>query len=196
VMAVVNHRFRYIFLAERRCASRVLSDVLSFQPGSEFLSPHHAAYHEVVDNSPALQQFPMHSSQEYTVFSVVRNPADILVTMHRSNSFQEYMRHMSHGRTCMFFQHVHAADAVLRYENLEHDLNTFLKGLGAPEVTIPYKEEYVTGLKNPWPSYYEKRDIDFILSVFPEIERWGYTDIIRQEWEKWQLQMTNGTSSS
>jgi len=195
-MAVVNHRYRYIFLAERRCASRVLSDVLLSQPGSEYVSPHHAPYSEVVDSCPALQWFPERSSQEYPAFSVVRNPADMLVSMHKSNSFQEYTRHMSYSHVCMFFRHVHAADVVLRYENLEHDLNAFLRGLGAPEVTIPYKEEYVTGLKNPWPSYYEERDIDFILSVFPEIERWCYTDIIRQEWEQWQLQMTNGTLSS
>lgn len=195
-MAVVNHYFRYIFLAERRCASRVLSDVLMSKYGSEFVSPHHASYSEVVDSRPALQLFPQYSSQEYLAFSVVRNPADILVSMHKSNSFQEYMQHISYSQSGLFFQHVHAADVVLRYENLEHDLNAFLRGRGAPEVTIPYKEEYVTGLKNPWPSYYEERDIDFILSVFPEIERWGYTDIIRQEWEQWQLQMTNGTSSS
>jgi hypothetical protein len=195
-MAVVNHHFRYLFLAERRCASRVLSDVLMSQLGSEFVSPHHASYSEVVDSCSTMRLFPEFSSQEYVPFSVVRNPADILVTMHKSNSFQEYMRHMSYSQNCMFFQHVHAADAVLRYENLERDLNDFLRGQGAPEVTIPRKEEYVTGLKNPWPSYYEEKDIDFILSVFPEIARWGYTDIIRQEWEQWQLQMTNGTSSS
>ena len=193
-MAVVNHRFHYIFLAERRCASRVLRDVLLMQPGSESVSPHHAAYSEVVDNCSGLRS--MLAVQEYTVFSVVRNPADVFVTMHKSNSFQEYMRHMSYSPAYMFFQHVHAADVVLRYENLEHDLNAFLRSRRAPEVTIPYKEEYVTGLKNPWPSYYEKKDIDFILDALPEIERWGYTDIIRQEWEKWQSQMTDGISSS
>jgi len=185
-MAVINTRYRYLFLAEKRCASRVLSDVLAAQPGSEIVLPHHATFDEVDDKCPI--------SQEYTICSIVRNPADILVTMQLANSFQDYMRLAGCNPSRVFFQH--ESDIVLRYENLENDLNTLLRSLKAPEVTIPYKEKYVTGLKNPWPSYYEERDIDFILGTFPEIERWGYIDIIRPEWKKWQLQMTNGTSSS
>lgn len=187
-MAVINHQHRYLFLAEKHCASRVLRDVLTQHPGSSHIAPHHGSYCEMMELCPV--------ASDFTAFSVIRNPADILVTMHLTRSFRDFMWHMSHYPACIFFQHVHAADVVLRYETLEHDLNFLLRSLGAPEVTIPHKEEYVTGGKNAWPSYYEKRDIDFILGAFPEIEQWGYTDIIRQEWEQWQSQTADGISSS
>lgn len=191
-MAIVNKKYRYVFLAEKHCASRILRDVLSQHPGSEIVPPHHATLEELTAICPALRENP----DDFFVFSVVRNPADILVTMHFANSFQEYLRTVNLNPTHTFFQHVEDGSVELRYENLERELNTVLETLGAPKVSIPRKEEYVTGGKNPWPAYYEKEDIDHIIRSFPEIMRWGYAGIIRQEWEEWQSQMRTGNSSS
>lgn len=191
-MAIVNTTYNYIFLAEKHCASRVLRDVLLQHPGSENVPPHHATLGELTAICPVLRQNP----GDFLVFSVVRNPADILVTMHFANSFQEYLRTMSRPLAHTFFQHVRGVDAELRYENLECELNIILEAAGAPKVSIPRKEEYVTGGKKPWPSYYEKEDIDHIIRSFPEIRRQGYDEIIRQEWGEWQSQMKNGSSSS
>lgn len=191
-MAIVNTTYHYVFLAEKHCASRVLRDILLQQPGSEYVAPHHATLGEVMAVCPVLRENP----DDFLVFSVVRNPADILVTMHFANSFQGYLRGIGRPPTHAFFQHVEYVDAELRYENLERELNAILEPMGAPKVTIPRKEEYITGGKNPWPSYYEKEDINYIISSFPEVRRWGYADTIRQEWEEWQLQMKNGSSSS
>jgi hypothetical protein len=191
-MAVVNTTYNYIFLAEKHCASRVLRDVLLEQPGSECVAPHHASYNEVLDACPVVRENP----GDFTTFSVVRNPADILVTMHFANSFQGYLRDVGGDPGRTFFQHIGDVDLELRYENLERELNVVLEAFQAPLVKLPRKEEYVTGGKNPWPAYYEKEDIDFILSVHPEIHIWGYADTIRQEWEEWQSRMKNGSSSS
>ena len=187
-MAIVNTTHNYVFLAEKHCASRVLRDVLLQQPGSEYVAPHHASYDEVLDACPV--------ASDFAYFSVIRNPADILVTMSLTGSFQDYVRYISSPRERIFFQHVAAADYILRYENLEHDLNAFLAEDGAPPIKLPHKEEYITSLKNPWPAYYAKRDIDFIIKAYPEVTKWGYADTIKREWEEWQLQMKNGSSSS
>lgn len=191
-MAIVNKKYHYVFLAEKHCASRVLRDVLLQHPGSENVPPHHATLSELTALCPVLRENP----DDFLVFSVVRNPADILVTMHFANSFQEYLRTTSLHPAHTFFQHVEDVDAELRYENLERELNAILGPMGAPRVNLPRKEEYVTGGKHPWPSYYEKEDIDHIIKSYPEIRRWGYAGIIRQEWEEWQSQMRSGNSSS
>ena len=191
-MAVVNKKYGYIFLAEKHCASRVLRDVLLGQPGSEYVAPHHASYNEVLDACPVVRENP----GDFTTFSVVRNPADILVTMHFAKSFQDYLRDVGSNPRRIFFQHADHVDIQLIYENLERELHIVLEAFQAPKVVLPRKEEYVTGGKNPWPSYYEKEDIDFILSTYPEIWNWGYAGTIRQEWEEWQSQMKNGSSSS
>lgn len=191
-MAVINKKYRYVFLAEKHCASRILRDVLMHQPGGEYVPPHHATLSELIKLCPDLREFP----SKFKTFSVIRNPADILVTMHFANTFQEFMRHISYDPEHLFFKHVVDADAILHYEHLEDDLNDFLVHVGAQKVAIPYKEDYVTGGKKSWPAYYEERDIEFILNAFPEIKHWGYEHIIRKEWESWQSQITNGTSSS
>ena len=191
-MAVINKKYHYVFLAEKHCASRVLRDVLLQHPGSENVAPHHATLSEVTKVCPILRENP----DDFLVFSVVRNPADVLVTMHFANSFQGYLRDIGRPPTHAFFRHVEYVDVELRYENLERELNAVLSQVEAPKVTIPRKEEYVTGGKNPWPSYYEKEDINYIISSFPEVRRWGYAGIIRQEWEEWQSQMRDGNSSS
>jgi hypothetical protein len=191
-MAIVNTTHNYIFLAEKHCASRVLRDVLLEQPGSEHVASHHASYDEVLSVCPTVRENP----DDFTFFSVVRNPADILVTMHFANSFQGYIRDVGHSPARVFFQHADHVDTILSYENLERELNFVLKARQAPPVKLPYKEEYVTGGKNPWPAYYEKEDINYVISTLPEVRRWGYAYTIRQEWEEWQLQMKNGSSSS
>ena len=191
-MAVVNTTYNYIFLAEKHCASRVLRDVLLEQPGSEYVAPHHASYDEVLDACPVVRENP----DDFTTFSVVRNPADILVTMHFANSFQGYLRDVGQHPGGLFFQHAKDVDIPLVYENLDRELNIVLEAFQAPSVKLPRKEEYVTGGKNPWPAYYEKEDIDFILSVYPEIHMWGYAGTIEREWEEWQSQMKNGSLSS
>lgn len=191
-MAVVNTKHNYVFLAEKRCASRVLRDVLLKQPGSEQVAHHHASYTEVLDACPGVRENP----DNFTFFSVVRNPADILVTMHFAKSFQDYLRDVGSNPRRVFFQHADDVDIQLVYENLERELAIVLEALQAPKVKLPYKEEYVTSGKSPWPAYYEKWDIDFILSTYQEIHNWDYADTIRREWEEWQLLMKNGSSSS
>jgi hypothetical protein len=195
-MAVINFEYNYLFLAEKHCASRVLRDILLTHPCSHNLASHHVTLDELIhwQDRPIPCQFP--PFDEFTIFSTVRNPADILVTMHFAKSFQEYMRFVGCNPRGVFFQHTDDVDVILRYENLQDDLNIFLDGIGAPLLDIPRKEEYVTGGKNPWPAYYEKGDIDFIIEAFPEITRHGYANTIRQEWEQWQLQTANGILSS
>lgn len=191
-MAIVNKKYHYVFLAEKHCASRVLRDVLLQQPGSEYVASHHATLGEVTAVCPVLRENP----DDFLVFSVVRNPADLLVTMHLANSFQDYIRGIGRPPVHAFFQHTNDVDAVLCYENLERELNAILKPMGAPKVSIPRKEEYVTSGKNPWPAYYEEEDINYVISSFPDVRRWSYAEFIRQEWEEWQSQMKNGSSSS
>lgn len=192
-MAILNNTYRYIFLAEKHTASRVLRDVLLQQhTASDNIAPHHITLPEIIYSCPTVREFP----SRYKTFSVIRNPADILVTMHFANTFQEFIRHTGSDPNCIFFKHIRDADAVMHYEHLEDDLNDFFENIGAPKVTIPYKKEYVTGGKKPWPAYYEEEDIEFIIKAYPEIRYWGYEFIIRKEWEQWQSLMTNGTSSS
>jgi len=120
----------------------------------------------------------------------VRNPADILTTLwvqlqptceSEDRTFPEYIRHWGYKRPeTFFFRHVESADQVVRYENLEEDLNFLLRGLHAPSVRLREVVEPTLN-KAPWFRYYTMADLWYILSNYPEIARLGYADAIYQQ---------------
>jgi hypothetical protein len=98
-----------------------------------------------------------------------------------NRSFPDYIRHWGAEKWDPFlFRHAASVDQVIRYENLQEDLNFLLRGLHAPyvrlgEVIGPTRD------KAPWFRYYTVADLRYILSGYPEIAHWGYSDEIYKQ---------------
>lgn len=183
-MAVANDRLNFIFLAEPRTASRATRDALLKLEGSYEVGTHHHLIEDLLDS------YLKCSRDAYTVFSTIRNPADEMVTLwlqsgtrprsHCGETFAEYIRRWGVGKPeSFFFRHAESADQVIRYENLQKELDSLLRSFGVS----PVKLEVVgpTEGKEPWFSYYTPRDLRYLLSSYPEIARWGYYDAIYRQ---------------
>jgi hypothetical protein len=94
------------------------------------------------------------------VFSVVRNPYDFLASCYvrrgRGQSFSAFVksyRQDPYIRDGKIYYHLADSQNVLRYENLQEELNQMMAHLGLPGV--PLQRHNVTADKKPWESYYD-----------------------------------------
>lgn len=183
-MAVANEKWKFVFLAEPHTASRATRDALLKLDGSYKAGSHHIPM-EALLNYKSLRR---RSRKSYKTFCVVRNPADIMVTIWLQSSTRrdegetlgEYIRRYGvnkpHG---FFFRHAAMADEVLHYENLQEELNGFLRSIHASSVKL--ERIGPTEGKEPWFRYYTAADLEYMLSSYPEIAQWGYTEAIQQQ---------------
>lgn len=185
-MAVANDKWNFVFLAEPHTASRAVRDALLKLEGSYKAGSHHIPI-EALLNYNYLRRRKRH---KYTTIATVRNPADIFVTLWMQSTgyrreietLQEYIRRWGLGNTeGFFFRHVNDADQVIRYENLESDLNCILISLQAPPVQLEVVGK--TEDKEPWHTYYTKLDLEYLLWRYPEIARWGYAETLENRIE-------------
>jgi hypothetical protein len=177
-MAVINRRFRYLFLAEPRTASRAMRNALLTHTCSQEVGAHH-------DTLDDLRRKGVRGLSKCYTFSVVRNPADVLASMwvilgRKRLPFNDYLCKLyaeCRNPDNLLFQHNRYTKTQLRYENLQTGLDTLLGGLGIPFVELPTVG--VTHGKDPWLTYYGVQELDTILARCPELETAGYAEEIR-----------------
>lgn len=176
-MAVVNRKFNYLFLAEPHTASRSLREALLQHPQSEEVGSHHATLKE-------LEQRGVRRLRRCYMFSVVRNPADVLVTkwLHSKPEITlgQYIGSLAiqtPDLKNLLFRHTQDSRHLLHYENLQTELDTLLGGLGIPFVELPTIGQ--TPDKRPWPEYYGYNELDTVIRHFPEATAFGYADELR-----------------
>ena len=192
-MAVANGKWNFICLAEPRTGSRAVRDALLKLDGSYKVGSHHIGM-DAIMNYRMLQH---RKRSRYTTFCTVRNPADIMTTLwvqlpereRKLETFAEYIRRWGVKKPDpFFFKHAKTADRVIRYENLQEELNSLLHSTGAPAVKLDVVGP--TADKVPWFRYYTPPDLRYMITNFPEIGRWGYTDVIYQQIEAIKRKLT------
>lgn len=167
-MAVLNKKYRYLYLAEPETGSRSCAAALKQHKGSEIIPGHH------IDPWQMLKRglIDIKTLKNVITFSFIRNPLDILVSRTLKGSKHSLRFHINrcHGR--LFYKH-HGCDQLLRYEyGLEKELNLFLGSIGAPRITLDMIGKSAD--KKPWRTYYTEADLEFARLLIPEIEAYGY----------------------
>lgn len=182
-MAVINDQFKYVFLAEQHTGSRAMTKALMEQPGSRIAGRHHITLKQLLDR----RYLQPRQLDYYTIFCVVRNPADIMVTRwivsadQQSTPFPRYIRRVIEAwpnPNMVFFKHAHTANFVVKYERLNDDLKRLAEQTGMPVPTLPLVGK--TPEKASWETYYTSDDLNFMLERYPEITKFGYIDIIKR----------------
>jgi hypothetical protein len=168
-MAVINRKRGYLFLAEPYCASRSIEEALLDHECSHRVD---AWTHETAGKLADLGVLYPH--EPLYKFSVIRHPADLLVTKYlhltgwHKKGFKEFLR--SHGNETLFL-HANSADKTLRYEHLESHLNDLLQDKELPLVKLSVIGK--TAGKRDWRSYYDADDLAFV-SRLPDFRTYGY----------------------
>ena len=172
-MAVINDRFHYLFLAEPRTASRAMRDALLTHPGSREIGSHHASLRTLKS------RYRLRRADRYYTFSVVRNPADILVTewfeFGAGRSLFEYIRdrlYYCSDSDNPFFKHASTVKHFLHYEELQVGLDTLFGGLGIPFVVLPVVGKTLD--KEYWRTYYSPETLHYLQSNCSEVSKFGY----------------------
>jgi hypothetical protein len=172
-MATLNRKYGYLFLAEPYCASRAVGIALAQQEGSVVLDTWvHNKLSKLVDDGFLTPHEPLFK------FSIVRNPADYLVTKYHhlsgwhTKGFAAFLNDEYANRHRSLFWHASDADKTLRYELLESQLNDLLEARGAPPVSLTVVGK--TQDKKDWRSYYSDKDLALLRSL-PDFNTYGYT---------------------
>jgi hypothetical protein len=172
-MAVLNRKYGYLFLAEPHCASRAVGEALAQHEGSVVLDTW------VHNPLSALVELGFVRPHETLFkFSVVRHPADFLVTKYHhltgwhAKGFRAFL-HSELEKLEPLFMHANWMDRTIRYERLQSELNDVLEARGAPPVTLNVIGK--TENKKPWRSYYTDRDLRLLNGILSEVLIYGYT---------------------
>jgi hypothetical protein len=181
-MAVANEKWQFVFLAEPHTASRAVRDALLTIPGTYKAGSHHSPMDALLSHRGV-----RHKRSYYTTFCVVRNPADIMVTIwlqsweyRQGMTLTEFLHQFGHDSpTHFFFRHAARTDEALCYEDLQEGLNCLLRSLHAPSIQL--ETVGPTEGKEPWFRYYTIEDLEYMLSNFPEVTQWGYTEAVQRQ---------------
>ena len=183
-MAVINHKYQFVFLAEPHTGSRAVRDALCGLDGSvETNGDHHLDLHGCV----AAGFLSIAAAEVYTVFSTIRDPHDILVsrwlyhTCHHSSFADFVMRaHISEQigyagdlQSTLFWRTAKQVDWFLRYETLHAGLNVLLAGRGVPQI----KELPVVGKSEEKPDWRDMWSMPleaYARKHFPDVRRYDY----------------------
>lgn len=171
-MAILNRQYGYLFLAEPYCASRAVGTALAQQEGSVVLDTWVHNPHSKLCDLGFVQPH-----EQLFKFSIVRNPADYLVTKYHHltgwhvKGFQAFLRsHLELPET--LFMHAGTVDLTLRYEHLASQLNDVLESRGAPPVTLSVIGP--TKGKHRWQTYYSPETL-IAVSKHPDFNTYGFT---------------------
>lgn len=163
-MAVVNDKYRFIYLAEPYTASRSITHGLMRLEGSREVGQHDtlATLIDKYDVDP-----------NYFAFRFVRHPADWLVTHYHhqtswANRFKEFVANYVGDRHSVFY---HNTGATYRYEDLHYELGRISELLYMPVVSIPWIG--MTYAKEDFRSYYDQ-ETKALLDKLRDWEAYGY----------------------
>jgi hypothetical protein len=171
-MAVVNRKYRYLFLSEAYCASRAVDQALLQHEGSVLLD---CWTHEPFDKLCDLGFISPHES--LLKFSVVRHPADYLVTKYHhltswhKQGFRAFLLYEL-IKSNTLFAHANDTDKTIRYELLQSQLNDVLETRGAPPVALNVVGQ--TQGKRAWQTYYKGKDRRLLQQLLADYATYGY----------------------
>jgi hypothetical protein len=183
-MAVINHKYRFVFLAEPYTGSRAVRDALCGLDGSvETNGDHHLGLRGCVDGG----WLSHNEAEAYTVFSTIRDPHDILVSRwlyhnHQRSFFDVFVAKARRSeqttysgdlKPTLFWRTAEQVDWFIRYETLHAALNVLLAHLGAPVI----KELPVVGRSLDKPDWRDMWDMSleaYARKFFPDIRRYDY----------------------
>ncbi len=162
-----------VYLAHPRSASvateAALSDYFNVDP-----TPDH---HRLLEDFKDYRGEP--------VITTIRNPFSMIASwfvLSRQRNMQTFLRDYNHSemmKNGRLYYHAHHADCLLHYENLEEELNAYLKELGFGPVKIPQKN-VTDGKKMPM-SYFDAGSIEMMQTRFHEdLEFWKKFDGARK----------------
>lgn len=107
------------------------------------------------------------------VFGVVRNPYDFLATCFarrgHGKAFLDFVKNFREDpyvRDGRIYYHDQDCDTLLRYENLQPELNALMRRLDLPEVPLGRHNE--TQNKQPWETYYTPEAFETVNERFGE----------------------------
>lgn len=149
-MAIVNTKYKFIFLFEPHTASRSTRTALKTLEGSKEIGDHHITIHKMNRRNMLSKR-----EKDYPTISAIRNPFDHIVTHYFCSdggrrTFKEWVSGYLNNYS-EIFRHADS-DYFIRYEALPDSLNGILKEMNAPEVELPYIGK--TKHKPDWKSMY------------------------------------------
>lgn len=174
-MAVLNVKYNYLFLSEPYCASRAIEGALLKQDGSWNADTWtHETKDKLIDLRPEIGRHP------FFTFSVVRHPADLLVTRYHhltgwhSKGFKAFLEYIiaNPPESRSMYAHAGSTDQTVKYENLSGHLNALLDSLNAPPVDLEVVGK--TKEKGYWREYYTPLEMDRLRETFTDFEVYGY----------------------
>lgn len=181
-MAVLNKKYRFVFIAEPHTGSRSVRNALLELDGSQETNGDH---HLTLEGCVRKGFITESESVQFNTFSTIRNPYDLLVTRwwyhaRKFYSFNEWIKDFAakeqEGGT--LFWRSRDVHYLLRYEHLDLALNMLLVNQKIPWVNLNH-----TGKTIGKPNWQEMWDYELVrLSKlrFPDIERYGY----QLKWDK------------
>lgn len=184
-MAVINDKYRFMFLCEPHTASRSIRDILmTLETSRETSTYHHCDVPRALSN----HFLTARQASEYYYFATIRDPYDLLTTQWYISSprrdqlfkwIRGYTKNMRHATLFWRFlfnkEPLYNVKTFIRFEKLEEGLNQVLDQLGAPAVQLPErKDEYKTPGKTEWQHEWSGRLIDWAAEHYPDINRYGY----------------------
>ncbi len=184
-MPYVNRSARLAFLAHPRAASHSIGRALQEQAGFTTVRTHHAG-RDVVE-----RRWP--ESSGWTFFCVVRNPYDALVSwwwkrgkadghvfappwiemLERQMGEERPRGNPLLVRPGTLWIYAEDSDAVLRYEQLDEDLNQLLIAHGLEAVTLPW--DVCSNRTEPYQDHYDEPTRAWVAERYAEeLRAWGY----------------------
>lgn len=183
-MAVINHKYQFVFLAEPHTGSRAVRDALCKLEGSvETNGNHHIDLFGCVSAG-----YLSHDEAElFTVFSAVRDPHDVLVSrwLYHNRKVTPFANFVDRARVSeqigysgdiegtLFWRTYEQVDWFVRYETLHKGLNVLLASLGAPVIEeLPFvgKSEGRPDWRDLWSTPLES----YARKHFPDVRRYHY----------------------
>jgi hypothetical protein len=181
-MAVINDKYRFMFLCEPHTASRSVRDALmTLETSRETSTYHHCDVPRAIHNNYLTRQ----QALDYFYFSTIRNPHDWLVTQWYISCSRigdgllpwmrkHYKKNQRNGT--LFWRFLDNVNVFMRYEKLQEGLNQVLAKRGAPplELETKIKSDYKTPGKTTWEREWSESMYEWAALHYPDIDQYGY----------------------
>lgn len=163
-MPIIHRKNKWLFLAEGYTGSRACCEALLKLPGTELVDGHHGTW-------PHLKYSGLVEVQEFTTYSFVRHPCDIIATQVAKGSrhtvptwlMRRYRRHDP------FF--CHRPQVTMFYEG---GLKANLEEMTQSPIKLDHL--FPTPGKVPWRDQFTEDDFWFARATIPELYTLGYVD--------------------
>lgn len=174
----VHEPSRLIYLETPRTASKATAQALKGQASFKTINAPHGRLRGLETRSRWKERVDVPFVREdWTVFTTVRNPFDILVTW--CKKYEEPVNesgiiHVLNKSSYLsadppkLYVHRDDVDGFLRFENIESDLNHVLEAHGLNTVDLPVVNQTEARIGDHYSDYYDEDTIEFVRNRFAE----------------------------